>query len=89
MTIDAQPAPAGQAKQKFVNRRARALYGRFKRSKDLAAYSTDDLSCILGEQDKRPDRFVAVEATVEETAAVVSGRWQVCTAVVTCCRLMA
>lgn len=31
------------------------LYSRFKRSKDLSNYSSEDLGCILGEKSLRPD----------------------------------
>ena len=38
-------------------RRSAMVYNRFRKSKDLNMYSTEDLSCILGGQDKRPKRM--------------------------------
>ena len=35
------------------------VYNRFRKSKDLNMYSTDDLSAILGHADKRPRRLLA------------------------------
>ena len=48
-------AAAAAAAKPFVSRRSRMLYSRFKRSKDLSAYSQNDLNCILGEAAVRPE----------------------------------
>lgn len=64
VTVAAQSSADG--KSAFVSRRARMLYGRFKRSKDLTLYNEDDLGCVLGKKEKRPAHLRAAE---EEAAA--------------------
>eukprot|EP00911_Craspedida_sp_UC1_P001331 UC1_evm3s1006 len=40
------------------SQRSKLLYSRFKRAKDLSTYSADDLGCILGQAEYRPERHV-------------------------------
>lgn len=56
-TDENETAAGGDKALPSGGRRSAMVYNRFRKSKDLNMYSKDDLSAILGKDDKRPQRF--------------------------------
>jgi hypothetical protein len=61
--MEEKDGAAPTVEKAIQSRRAAMFYGRFKRSKDTTAYSSEDLSCIFGAKEKRPKRLLEDSST--------------------------